>query len=187
MLSKRRKTLIRDLLVEIQSISYIYKDPVTDFVEAVFEQFSFDDAKNKLTLCYDIMKHDFFLSVFADQFKHEGRIVMCEILCTISRRVDITTLSEKLELTEDETEKWIVDMIRGASGQDGNLSALDIRIDSSGKQIIMSPPSVASSKVIYDRTNDIIVRSNLLNNNLEQLLNDQSAYLKQQKLEVANK
>ncbi len=83
-------------------------------------------------------------------------------------------LSEKLELTEEEAEKWMVDMVRNSS----TGSSVDAKIDSSGKQVIMSVPMRSAHQLVVDKTRDLTVRSGLLCSNLENTLNDQAFYVK---------
>jgi translation initiation factor 3 subunit E len=57
------------------------------------------------------MRNDFFLCVFADKFVDESRALLCELYCTINRRADLGLLASKLELSEEEAEKWMVNMV----------------------------------------------------------------------------
>ena len=67
-----------------------------------------------------------------DKFMHEARVMICEMYCTINRRVDLNMLADKLQMSEEESEKWIVEMVRNA-GPGSNT--LDAKIDSSAKQV----------------------------------------------------
>ena len=58
--------------------------------------------------------------------------MICEMYCTINRRVDLHMLAEKLQMTEEEAEKWMVEMVRNSSA--GSNTA-DAKIDSSAKQV----------------------------------------------------
>eukprot|EP00607_Mallomonas_marina_P009925 CAMPEP_0182419722 /NCGR_PEP_ID=MMETSP1167-20130531/4109_1 /TAXON_ID=2988 /ORGANISM="Mallomonas Sp, Strain CCMP3275" /LENGTH=326 /DNA_ID=CAMNT_0024594785 /DNA_START=455 /DNA_END=1435 /DNA_ORIENTATION=+ len=173
-LSHRRRNLLADVLKEIQSMKYQYSDPITEFLECLYEHFDFDEAQSRLKDCQTLMKNDFFLQSFAEKFTHEARLLICEIYCTINRRVDLTMLAEKLELSEEEAERWMVDMVRSASAG----SSVDAKIDSSGKQVIMSVPMRSAHQQVVDRTRDLTVRSSLLCSNLESTLQDQAFYVK---------
>ena len=107
--------MLRDLLKEIKAMSYLYSDPMTLFLDSLFDQFDFDEAQIKLQECQKLVKNDFFLQIFADKFMHEARMLICEMYCAINRRVDLTMLAEKLQLTEEEAERWMVDMVRGTA------------------------------------------------------------------------
>jgi polyhydroxyalkanoate synthesis regulator phasin len=68
----------------------------------------------------------------SDKFMHEARVMICEMYCTINRRVDLQMLAEKLQMTEEEAEKWMVEMVRNSAA--GSNTA-DAKIDSSAKQV----------------------------------------------------
>ena len=172
----RRRTGIRELLTEIQSMGYLYADPITQFLESLYTQFDFDAAQLKLKECQLLMKQDFFLQIFQDKFTHEARVLICEMYCAINRRVDLTMLSEKLQLTEEESERWMVDMVRGSSTVGGG-AALDAKIDSSGKQVIMSAPTRSTTQAVIERTRDFAHRSTTLSSSLQGALKEQAVFL----------
>lgn len=169
----KRRTMLRELLKEIKAMSYLYSDPMTLFLDSLFDQFDFDEAQIKLQECQKLVKNDFFLQIFADKFMHEARMLICEMYCAINRRVDLTMLAEKLQLSEEEAERWMADMVRGTAAG----PSIDAKIDSSGKQVIMAAPSKASYKGIMDASRELTTRSTILANNLENLVKDQGIYL----------
>lgn len=173
LLSSKRRNIMRVAVEEIQSISYLYSDPFTQLVESLYDRFDLDEAQAYLSKCLEVMKQDFFLHIFEEKFLLEVRVSMCEVHCGLNRRVDMTMLSEKMQLSEDEAEKWMVDMVRGASALDG------AKIDSAGKQVIMPVPSKSGYKQIIDRTRELTVRSSILSSNVSNLLQEQSTYIKQ--------
>ncbi len=170
----RRRSMLRDVLNEISCMSYQYSDPITLFLESLFTHFDFDEAQIKLKECQELVKNDFFLQIYADKFMHEARMLICEMYCTINRKVDLTMLAEKLQLTDEEAERWMVDMVRGTSAG----PTLDAKIDSSGKQVIIAAPIKSAYKQIVESTRELTTRSGILSSNLEALVKDQSAYLK---------
>lgn len=171
----RRKTMLRDLLREIQSMSYLYSDPMTQFLDSLFDQFDFDAAQVKLEECRLLVKSDFFLGRFADRFMHEARMLICEMYCTINRKVDLTMLAVKLQLSEEEAERWMVDIVRGSvSGP-----TVDAKIDSSGKQVLMAAPTKVGHKQIIDVSKELSNRSGILSANLEALVKEQALYIQQ--------
>lgn len=173
LLSSKRRHIMRNTLEEIQSISYLYSDPFTQLVESLYDRFDLDEAQVHLSKCMESMKQDFFLHSFVEKFLLEVRVSMCEVHCGLNRRVDMTMLSEKMQLSEDEAEKWMVDMVRGAVALDG------AKIDSSGKQVIMPVPSKTGHKQVIDRTRELTVRSSILTANVASLLSEQATYIKQ--------
>lgn len=174
----RRRTGIRELLTEIQNMGYLYADPITQFLESLYTQFDFDAAQLKLKECQLLMKQDFFLQIFQEKFTHEARVLICEMYCAINRRVDLTMLSEKLQLTEEESERWMVEMVRGSATVGGG-AALDAKIDSSGKQVVMSPPIRSAQQHIVERTREFTHRSAALSGTLQSALKEHTAFLQQ--------
>jgi translation initiation factor 3 subunit E len=170
----RRRTHLRDLLKEIKAVSYQYTDPITLFLDSLFDQFDFDEAQLKLKECQQLVKNDFFLQKFADKFMHEARMLICEMYCTINRKVDLGMLAAKLQLTDEEAERWMVDIVRGST--QGPIS--DAKIDSSGKQVIIAASDRAAYKQVVDSTRELTTRAGILGNNLENLVKDQAVYIK---------
>jgi len=172
----RRRTMLKDVLREIQEFSYLYSDPITQFLESLYKEFDFDNAQIKLTECQELLKRDYFLRNFLEKFTHEARVLICEMYCTISKRVDLTMLATKLQLTVEEAEKWMVNMIRGSAV--GNGIPLDAKIDSSGKQVLMSVPSKTSAQSVVEKTKDLTHRSSVLSATIETLVREDADYLR---------
>jgi translation initiation factor 3 subunit E len=112
---------------------------------------------------------------FADKFTHEARMLICEMYCTINRSVDLQMLAQKLQLTDEEAERWMVDIVRGSTSG----PAADAKIDSSGKRVLMAAPERVAYKQVIDTTRDLTARSATLGINLENLVKDQAVYIKQ--------
>ena len=72
--------------------------------------------------------------------------------CNINRRIDLSMLADKLQLSEDEAERWMVNMIRGVT----EGTAVDARIDSAARQVIMAPPSKSGYYQVCMRVNTCI-------------------------------
>ena len=153
-------------------------------LESLYGRFDFEEAQTHLVKCVAMIKADFFLFSFADKFLHEARIVICEVYCAINRRVDIVKLAEVMQLSEEETEKWMVEMIRGAalaktSGEASSTPSIDARIDSDNKQVLMIPPVKSMHQSVIDRTRDLTSRSGVLVSNIETMVAEQGAYMKE--------
>jgi translation initiation factor 3 subunit E len=173
-ISHRRKTTLKDVLSEIKQMKYLYSDPITEFVESLYSEFDFDEAQRRLKTCQAIIENDFFLQIHAAKFMQQARLLICEVYCTIYRNVDLGVLADKLELSEDEAEKWTVDMVRNASV----ASTLDARIDSSGKQVKMSASVKPVYQDIVEATRDLTMRAGTLSSSLDTLLGEQGLYIK---------
>jgi translation initiation factor 3 subunit E len=173
-LSKKRRSLITEILSEIQSMKYLYSDPITEFIECLFNDFDFDEAQKKLSDCKIVLTYDFFLSSCADKFLEEARLLIFELYCAINKRVDLRMLASKLELSEEDAEKWMVNMVRGTMVG----SAQDAKVDSAGKQVIMPSPVNTTHAVVVERSRDLTERSAVLANNLDALAHEQASYIR---------
>lgn len=169
----RRKSALKDILNEISSLSYLYSDPLTQFLDSLYDAFDFDIAQVKLQECQSLIKNDFFLQAHADKFVHEARMMICEMYCTVHGAIDLKMLGTKLQLSDEEAEKWMADMVRGAA----NGPTLDAKIDSFGKQVIISPPIKSAHRQVVDATKDLTARSAVLASNLESVVKEQAYYL----------
>lgn len=92
-------------------------------------EFDFEAAQRELTLAERVVGDDFFLGEFREEFLDNARYLISEAYCRIHQRIDIgyvrailiapydltfrlSDLSERLNLSKDEGEKWIVNLIR---------------------------------------------------------------------------
>lgn len=169
----RRKFAIREILQEINLLSYLYSDPVTQFIDSIYDAFDFDIAQQKLAECQKLLQSDFFLHSHVDRFMHEARMLICEMYCTVHSSVDLVMLASKLQLTEAEAEKWMVDLVHNSS----SATLQDAKIDSIGKKVFLFPPSKSIHHKIMETTKDLTSRSAVLAANLEMVARDQSSYL----------
>ena len=188
LLSSRRKNVIRDLLNEIQNLSNLYTDPILSFVSTLYNSFDIDLTQVKLKESLLLMKNDFFLCAHTGKFSDMAKMLMCEMYCTMYSRIDLNALADKLELSEDEAEKWMVSMVKTTTPTTGSAGAasssvlsasLDARIDSSAKQVIIAPPRHNILQQVVDKTRDITARSTMLNTNMKTLLQEQGILIRQ--------
>lgn len=105
---KQLKDLVRIVKQEI----YEYRDPIIDFVAALYIDFDFEEAQRKLGEAEEVLKSDFFLVATAEEFVDSARHLISESYCKIHQRIDIKDLAQRLNLSQDEGEKWIVNLIR---------------------------------------------------------------------------
>jgi translation initiation factor 3 subunit E len=68
-------------------------------------------------------------------------------------------LSEKLSLSGEEGERWIVNLIRNAR--------LDAKIDSAQDQVILGGQAPSAYQQLIDKTKGLSLRSIVLSNNIE--------------------
>jgi len=156
--NKRRRNVVKDLVKVIQQECYTYKDPITEFLEALFVNFDFEDAQIKLRECEKVLMNDFFLVAARDEFIENARLFVFETYCRIHQCIDIGMLAEKLNMDQDAAEKWIVNLIRNAK--------LDARIDSKANTVIMGTQYPSVYQRIIEKTKGLSFRSYMLANNL---------------------
>lgn len=176
-MSKRRRNMLPEIVSELQNMHYMYSDPITAFLEGLYDSFDFDEASQRLCSCEQLLKNDFFLMSFTAKFLEEARSLIAELYCRINRTVDLRLLSDKLEMSEEDAERWMVDMVRGSTVG----SNLDAKVDSSGKQVMMPAPVNTSHQQVMERTRDLSERTTLLTNNLSAMVHDQKSYLQLRK------
>ncbi|XP_064487222.1 eukaryotic translation initiation factor 3 subunit E-A-like [Ornithodoros turicata] len=160
--NKQKRGAMRDLVKVIQQESYAYHDPITEFVECLFVNFDFDGAQQKLRECEVVLSNDFFLVACLEDFMENARLFIFETFCRIHQCISIGMLAEKINMEPEEAEKWIVNLIRNAR--------LDAKIDSKLGHVVMGTQAVSPYQQLIDKTQQLLMRTQLQTSNLEQKL-----------------
>lgn len=160
--NRRRKELVKELVRVIQQESYSYRDPITEFVECLCVHYDFDGAQKKLKECSDVFNNDFFLVALQDSFIENARLFVFEIFCQIHECISINMLADKLNMTPEEAEKWIVNLIRHAR--------LDAKIDSKQGHVVMGTNAVSPYQQLIEKTKAMTIRCQVLSMNIEKKL-----------------
>merc|ERR1712055_656247 len=163
--NKRRKNVIKDLVKVIQQESYTYKDPITEFIECLYVSFDFDAAQTKLRECETVINNDFFLVACLDDFIENARLFIFETFCRIHQCISINMLAAKLNMTEDDAEKWVVNMIRNAR--------LDAKIDSKQGHVVMGTQAAAVHQQVIERTKGLMYRTQMVSASIDKKLASQ--------------
>merc|ERR1719309_1224123 len=154
-----RRNVMKDLIKVIQEESYTYQDPITSFIEDLYVNFDFDGAQQKLRECENVLVNDFFLVACLDEFVENSRLMIFETFCRIHQCISIKMLASKLNMTTDEAERWIVNLIRNAN--------LDAKIDSQLGHVVMGTHTVSPYEALIERTKHLSMRSQILQLNVE--------------------
>lgn len=77
-------------------------------------------------------------------------------------------LAEKLDMTTDEAERWIVNLIRNAR--------LDAKLDSKLGHVVMGTSKISPYQQIIGKTEFLNMRSQVLANSVARKLGDKSSY-----------
>ncbi|KAF9020212.1 hypothetical protein BDZ89DRAFT_1164308 [Hymenopellis radicata] len=99
--SSRVRHAVREVVKIIQMEEYQYSDPVTNFLKELYVEFDFESAQKELARLR--------LSL---EFLDNARYLISEAYCRIHQKIDIGELSDRLNLSRDEGEKYIVNLIR---------------------------------------------------------------------------
>jgi translation initiation factor 3 subunit E len=86
---------VKELVKIVRMEEYQYSDPVTSFLKDLFVDFDLDQAQQKLTVAESVVRNDFFLSGFADDFVDNARWLITEVYCRIHQRIDISYVTIK--------------------------------------------------------------------------------------------
>uniref|UniRef100_A0A667XRR2 Eukaryotic translation initiation factor 3 subunit E n=1 Tax=Myripristis murdjan TaxID=586833 RepID=A0A667XRR2_9TELE len=159
---RKRRQVLKDLVKVIQQESYTYKDPITEFVECLYVNFDFDSAQKKLRECESVLVNDFFLVACLEDFIENARLFIFETFCRIHQCISISMLADKLNMTPEEAERWIVNLIRNAR--------LDAKIDSKLGHVVMGNNAVSPYQQVIEKTKSLSFRSQMLAMNIEKKL-----------------
>mmetsp|Transcript_5359 Transcript_5359/g.11874 ORF Transcript_5359/g.11874 Transcript_5359/m.11874 type:complete len:417 (+) Transcript_5359:50-1300(+) len=158
---KKHRKFRSKLVSVIQQEQYTFRDPLTQFVECLYVKFDFEAAQERLKECEVVLSNDFFLESVKDLFMENARLAIFEIYCRIHTKIDTKMLSARIDLGTDDSEEWIVNLIREAR--------LDAKIDSEQNCVVMSAQHPEVYQQIIDKTKDLTYRSYQLANEVQQL------------------
>ncbi|KAF4586497.1 translation initiation factor 3 subunit E [Pleurotus pulmonarius] len=154
--SSRVRNAIREVVRVIQMEEYQFQDPVTSFLKELYVEFDFEAAQRHLGLAEKVVGNDFFLQEFKDDFMDNARYLISEAYCRIHQRIDIGDLSDRLNLSRDEGEKWIVNLIRETRmGQDA-------KIDLEKNVIEINRPPQPIYQSVIEKTRGLSIRTQAL-------------------------
>ncbi|CAB4486386.1 eukaryotic translation initiation factor 3, subunit 6 [Rhizophagus irregularis] len=165
--NKRKKSILKDLVKIIQQESYEYRDPITEFIESLYVKFDFEGAQHKLKECEKVLSNDFFLVATLPEFVENARYLISETYCRIHLKIDISGLSQTLNLDQEAGEKWIVNLIRD--------TRVDAKIDFKENTVIMNQNHTSIYQQVIERTRGLSFRSQILSSTIEKREAHQSA------------
>ncbi|CAO3646557.1 unnamed protein product [Cunninghamella echinulata] len=153
-INRRRKSQMKELVKIIEQEAYEYRDPVTEFIQALFIDFDFEGAQKKLKECEYVLSHDFFLAATEEDFMENARQFISETYCRIHQKININEMCQTLNLNQEEGEKWIVNLIRD--------TRVDAKIDFEENTVIMNTPITSVYQQVIERTKGLSFRSQVL-------------------------
>lgn len=145
--NKRRRNVLKDLIRLIQTESYEYSDPITQFLECLFVHYDFDGAQKKLAECEAVIDADYFLTAIKAEFIESARLFIFETYCRIHQCIDIKMLGQRLNMDQEAAEKWIANLILNAR--------LNAKIDSKAGTVVMGVQSQSVQEALVEKAKEI--------------------------------
>uniref|UniRef100_A0A8C6XAL9 Eukaryotic translation initiation factor 3 subunit E n=2 Tax=Elapidae TaxID=8602 RepID=A0A8C6XAL9_NAJNA len=122
--------------------------------------------KDLVKVIQQVLVNDFFLVACLEDFIENARLFVFETFCRIHQCISINMLADKLNMTPEEAERWIVNLIRNAR--------LDAKIDSKLGHVVMGNNAVSPYQQVIEKTKSLSFRSQMLAMNIEKKLNQGS-------------
>merc|ERR1712203_732315 len=95
-------------------------------------------------------------------FIENGRALIFEMYCRIHKKIKVESIAEKLSMTQEDAELWIVELIRNAR--------LHAKIDSENGNIIMGSEPEVPHKQILRKTSQLNITSQMLMRTIDKKL-----------------
>ncbi|KAL5288163.1 EIF3E family protein [Megaselia abdita] len=150
-INRQKRNALKDLIKVIQQESYNYRDPITEFLECLYVNFNFEQARMKLHECQTVILNDFFIVSCLDEFVENARLMIFETFCRIHQCITISMFADKLNMKPHDAECWIVNLIRNAR--------LNAKIDSKLGHVVMGTPPLSPYQQLVEKIDSLSVRS----------------------------
>ncbi|EUC67326.1 eukaryotic translation initiation factor 3 subunit E [Rhizoctonia solani AG-3 Rhs1AP] len=145
-----------DVVRVVQMESYQYSDPVTRFLTALYVDFDFEGAREALGAAGGVLEADFFLGAYAPEFVDAARCLISEAYCRVHHTINIEQLSDRLNMSRDDGEKWIVNLIRDTK------MGTDAKIDLKKNEIHIARAHAPVYQTIIEKTRGLAFRTQVL-------------------------
>ncbi|CRH00384.1 eukaryotic translation initiation factor 3, subunit 6, putative [Plasmodium relictum] len=161
--NRNRKDHFELILNTLNFLKSKYTDAFTSLLISIFIDYDFNMAQKCISEIGSLCDRDVFLFKLKPYIEEQSRFIIFETYCRIHKSINIDMIANKVNLSRDDAEKWIVNLIRNAK--------LDAKIDSEKNciEISTTPPNLYQQ--VIDKTQNLIMRSNFL----VQLLNRSSS------------
>ncbi|XP_016313802.1 eukaryotic translation initiation factor 3 subunit E-A-like isoform X2 [Sinocyclocheilus anshuiensis] len=115
--------------------------------------------KDLVKVIQQVLVNDFFLVACLEDFIENARLFIFETFCRIHQCISISMLADKLNMTPEAAERWIVNLIRNAR--------LDAKIDSKLGHVVMGNNAISPYQQVIEKTKSLSFRSQMLAMNIE--------------------
>ena len=155
-----RPDMVKRILQYITDNRAETEDPIVQFLIALYKEFDFSAARDKLSLCFQVVQNDFFLTGCYQPFIEAARRAVLQNFITIYQCISLSMLAECMHLSVSQAEQWIVKYI-----QEKNLVA-KINAKESCVIIRKDPPPIYQQ--MLDKTQELKQRSLMLHGKVRQ-------------------
>ncbi|GAA6005391.1 eukaryotic translation initiation factor 3 subunit E [Rhodotorula paludigena] len=158
--SARSREAVRDVVRALGQEQYQYHDAVTEFLRKLYGEVDFEGAREEMSRCDAAeLDDDFFLEAHKGDFVENARYLVSEAYCKIHHRIDIGELSDRLGLSREEGERWIVDLVRDAR--------LDAKIDLKENIVQMNHADTPVYQSVIEKSRGLLFRSQAMASAIE--------------------
>ncbi|KAK2196635.1 bifunctional Eukaryotic translation initiation factor 3 subunit E/Winged helix DNA-binding domain superfamily/Eukaryotic translation initiation factor 3 subunit E [Babesia duncani] len=157
-LNRNRKDHFRTISNAIYISKSKYSDTFTLLLGALFVDFNFEAAQQRIAEIRSGCYADYFLEPLKDAIEENSRHIIFETYCRIHKSINLDLIAQKVNMTSLEAERWIVNLIRN--------SHLEAKIDSEKHCVEIStvPPNLYQQ--VIEKTQNLALRSNMILQNL---------------------
>jgi len=155
---KKWRTHIADLVKVIEQEKHAYSDPMTRMLQCLYVDYDLQGAQDELKKCESVLKSDFFFSRYPAGKELAKDFVMCakklifRTHCLIHHKIDMKELATQLQMSPEEFEKWVVDLIRSEQNvlddakidTEAGIATMDVRYPSIYERIIQKTEDLSS-------------------------------------------
>lgn len=158
-IKRQLTTSLKQIIKLIKIEDYQFKDSITQFLSSLFIQLDFEQAKLHLDNSLTLIKNDFFLESYHDEFKINSLYLISETYCKIHNKININHLSTKLGMEITEGERWVVDLVRDAK--------LDAKIDFKENTIQMNHFETPVYQAVIEKSKGLLFRAQAITSAME--------------------
>jgi len=166
---KKKKNFLKDIVRVLVQEREVYSDALTEFLRALYVDFDFDLAHEKLSQCKKLIENDFFLRRLSGEFMESARSLLFETYCRIHKTISIPVLAAKMDLTgpqadgkelkADDVERRLLELIR--------TTRVDAKIDSERNLLIMDKQFPTAYQQVIDKTKGVTYKTQQMAGSVE--------------------
>lgn len=152
--SKLRTTgrgTLRPLTTALVQEQRVHNDSICSFVRLLNDARDVAGAQAALRASRDVLARDIFLKKRASDFMDGAWVLLFETVCRAHSRVSVDYIGERMSLSADEAESWVVGLIRDAR--------LDARYDTEQRHVIMRAPQRSAITHLRERCKFLLSRT----------------------------